>query len=318
MDYIEVSGLNKSYGGFQVLKNIDLSIKKGTIFGLVGHSGAGKSTLLRTFNGLERFDSGCLKINNTEINRLKYRELRAFRRNIGMIFQNFSLMSRKNVYENIILPLQCWGEKIDKKRIDTLLELVGLQDKAKVYPNALSGGQKQRVAIARALVMNPHLLLSDEATSALDPSTTGSILELLERINCEFGVTIVVVTHEMEVVKKICKEAAFMEKGEILSQGSVQELFLEPSKKMREFLGENEILPNDGLNIRLYFPQEVSQNPIITQMARDLEINCNIVWGHLESFGGVALGVLVINVDSAVKESVCEYLSKSGVHWEIV
>ncbi|WP_104721333.1 methionine ABC transporter ATP-binding protein [Helicobacter mesocricetorum] len=318
MNFIEVNRLNKSYGNLQILKNINLAIKKGIIFGLVGHSGAGKSTLLRTFNGLENFQSGILRINNVEINTLNSKELREFRKKVGMIFQHFSLMGRKNVYENIILPLQCWREKIDKKNIYNLLELVGLEEKAKFYPNELSGGQKQRVAIARALVMNPHLLLSDEATSALDPSTTGSILDLLEQINYELGVTIVLVTHEMEVVKKICKEAAFMEGGEVLKSGNIEELFLEPDKKMREFLGENEILPKEGINIRIYFPKEVAQNPIITKMARDLEMNFNIVWGSLESFSGIVLGVLVINIPKGFKESVCNYLSKSGARWEIV
>lgn len=318
MNFIEVSELNKSYGDLQILKNINLTIKKGIIFGLVGHSGAGKSTLLRTFNGLENFQSGHLKINNVEIDKLNSRELREFRKKVGMIFQHFSLMHRKNVYENVILPLQCWRQKIDKKKIYNLLELVGLEEKAQFYPNELSGGQKQRVAIARALVMNPHLLLSDEATSALDPSITGSILDLLKQINDELGVTIVLVTHEMEVVKKICKEAAFMEAGEVLKSGNIEELFLEPDKKMREFLGENEILPKEGINIRIYFPKEVAQNPIITKMARDLEMNFNIVWGSLESFGGIVLGVLVINIAKEFQEGVCSYLSKSGARWEIV
>ncbi|EES89123.1 methionine ABC transporter ATP-binding protein [Helicobacter canadensis] len=318
MDFIKVRELYKNYGKLEVLKNIHLDIKKGSIFGLVGHSGAGKSTLLRTFNGLESINHGSIKIGEVEINHLDSKKLRHFRKKVGMIFQNFSLMTRKNVYENIILPLECWGEHINKNRVEKLVELVGLQDKMKFYPSQLSGGQKQRVAIARALVMNPDLLLSDEATSALDPSTTNSILELLSQINQEIKVTIVLVTHEMEVVKKICQEAAFMENGEIIKSGPIESLFLEPDKKMREFLGENEILPQNGINIRIYFPKEVAQNPIITQMARELQVDFNIVWGNLESFGGIALGVLVINIKQEFLEQVCAFLTQSGTRWEIV
>ncbi|CAM2959571.1 methionine ABC transporter ATP-binding protein [Helicobacter burdigaliensis] len=318
MNFIEIKNLSKFYGDLQVLKNINLSINKGGIFGLVGHSGAGKSTLLRTINGLETFKEGQLLIEGVEVSKLKGKELRIFRKNIGMIFQHFSLLSRKNVYENVILPLECWGEKIDKSKIDNLLELVGLKDKKHFYPAQLSGGQKQRVAIARSLVLNPKILLSDEATSALDPSITGAILELLSTINKELGVSIILVTHEMEVVKKICKEAAFLENGEILRSGAIEELFLSPDKKMREFLGENEILPKSGVNIRIYFPKEVAQNAIITQMARKLEIDCNIVWGTLEAFNDTALGFLVINIDKHYQEKVCKFLSQSGTRWEIV
>jgi len=318
MDLIKVQNLCKSYGDLEVLKNINLQIKKGSIFGLVGHSGAGKSTLLRTFNGLESIDSGKIEIDNLDISKLTGKELRTFRQKVGMIFQHFSLLSRKNVYENILLPLQCAKATINEAKIKNLLELVGLQDKAKSYPNELSGGQKQRVAIARALVMNPMLLLSDEATSALDPSITGAILDLLAQINRELGVTIVLVTHEMEVVKRLCAEAAFMEGGVVLKSGKIEDLFLSPDPKMREFLGENEILPDEGLNIRIYFPKNIAQTPLITQMARELQINFNIVWGNLESFNGIALGILVINIQANAKEKVCNYLNARGAQWEII
>lgn len=318
MDLIKVQNLCKSYGDLEVLKNINLQIKKGSIFGLVGHSGAGKSTLLRTFNGLESIDSGKIEIDNLDISKLTGKELRTFRQKVGMIFQHFSLLSRKNVYENILLPLQCAKATINEAKIKNLLELVGLQDKAKSYPNELSGGQKQRVAIARALVMNPMLLLSDEATSALDPSITGAILDLLAQINRELGVTIVLVTHEMEVVKRLCAEAAFMEGGVVLKSGKIEDLFLSPDPQMREFLGENEILPDEGLNIRIYFPKNIAQTPLITQMARELQINFNIVWGNLESFNGIALGILVINIQANAKEKVCNYLNARGAQWEII
>ena len=233
MDLIKVQNLHKSFGDLKVLNDINLNIKKGSIFGLVGHSGAGKSTLLRTFNGLESINQGSIVIDGLEVSTLNPKDLRHLRQKIGMIFQHFSLLARKNVYENIILPLQCAHIKIDSKKIKNLLELVGLEDKANSYPNALSGGQKQRVAIARALVLNPMLLLSDEATSALDPNITGAILDLLQNINKELGVTIVLVTHEMEVVKTLCQEAAFMDKGRVLRSGGIEDLFLTPDPKMR-------------------------------------------------------------------------------------
>ncbi|MBX7491060.1 methionine ABC transporter ATP-binding protein [Helicobacter turcicus] len=318
MDLITIKNLHKSFGTTEVLKDINLNIKKGSIFGLVGHSGAGKSTLLRTFNGLESINSGSINIDGLEVSKLSPNVLRTLRQRIGMIFQHFSLLHRKNVWENIILPLQCANIKVDNKKIKNLLELVGLEDKANSYPNALSGGQKQRVAIARALAMQPMLLLSDEATSALDPNITGAILELLKNINKELGVTIVLVTHEMEVVKTLCGEAAFMQQGEVLKSGAIEDLFLSPDPKMREFLGENEILPKNGLNIRIYFPKCIAQNPIITQMARVLDMDFNIVWGNLESFNGVALGVLVINIAQSHKERVCNYLDAQGAIWEIV
>lgn len=315
---IVVQNLYKNFGDLEVLSDISLNIKKGSIFGLVGHSGAGKSTLLRTFNGLESYKSGILKVNGLDIASLKDKELRAFRQKVGMIFQHFSLLARKSVYENVILPLECARLKVNKKEVWNLLELVGLQDKADSYPSELSGGQKQRVAIARALVLNPMLLLSDEATSALDPSITLAILDLLKNINKELGVTIVLVTHEMEVVKRLCTQAAFMEKGRILKSGTIEELFLTPDEKMREFLGEHEILPESGLNIRIYFPKSIAKNPIITQMARELSLDFSIVWGSLESFGGIALGVLVINIKDEARESVCNYLSQKGAKWEII
>ena len=318
MDLIKVQNLHKSFGDLKVLNDINLNIKKGSIFGLVGHSGAGKSTLLRTFNGLESINQGSIVVDGLEVSTLSPKDLRHLRQKIGMIFQHFSLLQRKNVYENIILPLQCAKIKIDSKKIKNLLELVGLQDKAKSYPNELSGGQKQRVAIARALVSNPMLLLSDEATSALDPSITGAILELLQNINQELGVTIVLVTHEMEVVKTLCQEAAFMDGGKVLRSGNIEDLFLTPDPKMREFLGENEILPDSGINIRIYFPKNIAQNPIISQMARTLQMDFSIVWGSLESFNGIALGALVINIQESAKEPVCNYLSAQGAKWEII
>ena len=316
---IKIENLSKFYGDTQILFDINLEVKKGEIFAIVGHSGAGKSTLLRCINGLESYQGGSLKVFDQEIKNLDETQQRHLRRDVGMIFQHFALMARKNVFENVATPLKFWGYKSDEteKRVRELLNLVGLENKAKSYPSELSGGQKQRVAIARALALNPKILLSDEATSALDPNTTNQILELLEKINKELDISVVIVTHEMEVVKSIAKRAILLEGGKIIGSGSIEELFLKPDEKMKEFLGEVEILPSTGTNIRLFFPKEVAQNSVITHMARSLNIDFNIVWGKLEKLNDNVLGSLVINIDEKDKENVLNYIKQSGVLWEV-
>ena len=316
---IKIEKLSKFYGDTQILFDINLEVKKGEIFAIVGHSGAGKSTLLRCINGLESYQGGSLKVFDKEIKNLDETQQRHLRRDVGMIFQHFALMARKNVFENVATPLKFWGYKSDEteKRVRELLNLVGLESKAKSYPSELSGGQKQRVAIARALALNPKILLSDEATSALDPNTTNQILELLEKINKELDISVVIVTHEMEVVKSIAKRAILLESGKIIGSGSIEELFLKPDEKMKEFLGEVEILPSTGTNIRLFFPKEVAQNSVITHMARSLNIDFNIVWGKLEKLNDNVLGSLVINIDEKDKENVLNYIKQSGVLWEV-
>ncbi|WP_107944243.1 methionine ABC transporter ATP-binding protein [Campylobacter concisus] len=316
---IKIEKLTKFYGDTQILYDVNLEVKKGEIFAIVGHSGAGKSTLLRCINGLESYQGGSLKVFDKEIKNLDETQQRHLRRDVGMIFQHFALMARKNVFENVATPLKFWGYKSDEteKRVRELLNLVGLESKAKSYPSELSGGQKQRVAIARALALNPKILLSDEATSALDPNTTNQILELLEKINKELDISVVIVTHEMEVVKSIAKRAILLEGGKIIGSGSIEELFLKPDEKMKEFLGEVEILPSTGTNIRLFFPKEVAQNSVITHMARSLNIDFNIVWGKLEKLNDNVLGSLVINIDEKDKENVLNYIKHSGVLWEV-
>ena len=316
---IKIENLSKFYGDTQILFDINLEVKKGEIFAIVGHSGAGKSTLLRCINGLESYQGGSLKVFDQEIKNLDETQQRHLRRDVGMIFQHFALMARKNVFENVATPLKFWGYKSDEteKRVRELLNLVGLESKTKSYPSELSGGQKQRVAIARALALNPKILLSDEATSALDPNTTNQILELLEKINKELDISVVIVTHEMEVVKSIAKRAILLEGGKIIGSGSIEELFLKPDEKMKEFLGEVEILPTTGTNIRLFFPKEVAQNSVITHMARSLNIDFNIVWGKLEKLNDNVLGSLVINIDEKDKENVLAYIKQSGVLWEV-
>ena len=316
---IKIENLKKFYGATQIIDGVSLTVEKGEIFAIVGHSGAGKSTLLRCINGLEDYQGGSLKVFDKEISALKDKELRELRKDVGMIFQHFALMARKTAFENVATPLKFWGysDSEIKKRVSELLELVGLANKAASYPGELSGGQKQRVAIARALALSPKILLADEATSALDPNTTNSILELLKQINQTLNISVVLVTHEMEVVKSIARRAVLLESGKIIGSGTIEELFLKPDEKMKEFLGEDEILPSEGVNIRLFFPKEVAQNSVITHMARTLNIDFNIVWGKLEKLNENVLGSLVINVDPKDEPRVTEYIKQSGVLWEV-
>ncbi|MBF0985365.1 MAG: methionine ABC transporter ATP-binding protein, partial [Campylobacter sp.] len=270
---IKIENLKKFYGKTCVIDDVSLEVKQGEIFAIVGHSGAGKSTLLRCINGLEDYQEGSLKVEGREVRKLNAAQIRELRKNIGMIFQHFALMSRRTVAQNVATPLAFWGHPEDhtKLRVAELLELVGLADKANAYPGELSGGQKQRVAIARALALSPKILLSDEATSALDPNTTAQILSLLRRINRELGITIVLVTHEMEVVKGIAQRAILLKGGRVSNSGDIVSLFLHPDENMKEFLGEEEVLPASGVNIRLFFPPAVAFDSVITHMARTLE-----------------------------------------------
>lgn len=317
---IEVKSVSKSFSGKEVLKDVSLTIDQGDIFGIVGHSGAGKSTLLRCLNGLEHYDAGSIKIMDKEIKDLNASDLRELRKDLGMIFQNFNLMSRKNVYDNIALPLEVWG--MNKKEIDTrvrgLLKLVGLEDKVNSKIKQLSGGQKQRVGIARALALNPKILLCDEATSALDPKTTKSILQLLIEINKELKITIIMVTHQMEVVKEICNKAILLEGGEIKAYGDVDDLFLKPNKELETLMGDEALLPDDGVNIKIFFPKDMSEKSIITSMARELDLDFSIVWGRLEKFRDNVLGSLVINFPEDEKEKIIEYLESKQITWEVV
>lgn len=224
---IEFSNVNKSFGDNKVLANIDFSIEDNEIFGLVGPSGVGKSTFLNCIAGLEDYQSGSIIVDGVKLENLNERQMREFRRNLGMIFQSFSLVGRKDVFHNIAFPMECWkySKEEIKERVEELAEITELQDKLKSRPEELSGGQKQRVAIARALTMNPRYLLCDECTSALDPKSTTSILDLLKSLKKQFNITIVVVTHEMAVVQNLCQRMAILEKGEISLIGDVQDIF---------------------------------------------------------------------------------------------
>lgn len=319
---IEISNLEKSYGSISVLKDICLDIDRGDTYGLIGRSGAGKSTLLRCINGLERYDSGSLKIDGFEIRSHNDKEIREFRKNIGMIFQDFSLMQRKTVYENIALPMKCWGYKkgVIDYRVRELVDIVGISEKLDEKPRALSGGQQQRVAIARALSLNPKILLCDEATSALDPRTTKSILTLLREINERFGITIVVVTHSMSVVRQICNKVSVLDEGKVAIKGDVEHIFLHQPQSLRYLLGEDddEVLPDAGTNIRLVYLKDDMTAGIISTMARRLNVDFSIVWGKLEKYRDDVLGSLVINTESRNEQLITDYLKEIRMKFEVV
>ena len=315
---IQICEVNKYYGKTKVLNDINMHIKEGEVFGIIGHSGAGKSTLLRCINRLEAYEDGSITVQDREVKNLDERELRFLRKDLGMIFQHFSLLERKTVFENVALPLQCfkYSKNEINKRVDELLSLVGIQDKKNMKPRNLSGGQKQRVAIARALALNPKVLLCDEATSALDPNTTKSILGLLQDINKKLNITIIMVTHQMEVIKQICSRVAIMENGEVLEIGDTEELFLQNSKNLQKLVGEDDIVLPKGTNIRIIFPKEISNDSIITSMARDLDINFSIICGKLEKYREDILGSLIINVNNDNRDNIKDYLNWKKVRWE--
>lgn len=315
---ISIKNVNKYYGNTKVLSDVNMEIHEGEIFGIIGHSGAGKSTLLRCINALEDYQEGSVFVDNKEVKTLTGDSLRLLRKDLGMIFQHFSLLERKTVFDNVALPLECfkYSKKDIEKRVLELLDLVGLSDKKNAKPRNLSGGQKQRVAIARALALNPKVLLCDEATSALDPNTTKSILSLLQDINEKLGITIIMVTHQMEVIKQICTRVAIMEGGEVLEIDDTEEVFLHNGKTLRKLIGEENIVLPKGTNIKILFPKDISNDCVITNMARNLDINFSIVFGKLEKFREDILGSLIINVSKEHGENVKKYLESEGLRWE--
>ena len=321
---IKISNVRKSFHNLEVLKGISLEIKDSEIYGIIGQSGAGKSTLLRCINGLETYDSGTIEINGTTVSAKDKKTLKNLQRQMGMIFQSFNLLERLDVYDNIALPMKFWGIKTkspeSQKKILDLIRLVGLEDKVHAKPRELSGGQKQRVAIARALVLDPMFLLCDEATSALDPEITKEILSLLQKINRELGITVIIVTHQMEVVKQICQRVAFLSDGGVLAEGKPEDLFVKPERtEIKTFLREeSELLPTEGVNIQLFFSGEGSEEPVVTQMARSLDSDFSICWAKLEDFRENVYGSLVINVKETDKDRVCSFLDDKNVAWEVV
>ena len=315
---ISLENIAVSFDGEKILNDINLDIKDKEFVTFLGPSGCGKTTTLRIIGGFLKPDSGIVKFDGKEINNIP-----PYKRNVNTVFQRYALFPHLNVYDNIALPLQFWGQNKNSKenhdRIMELLDLVGLKDKVNSYPKQLSGGQKQRVAIARALVLNPKILLCDEATSALDPQITKGILALLLKINKELGITIVVVTHQMEVVKEICNKVAFLKHGKMIATGKPEELFVAPNKDVQEFVGDSvEFLPKDGVNVRLFFNDETASDSAITHLAHELGINFGICQGKLENFRGTIMGSLVINVTEADRERVTAWLTDRGILWEVL
>lgn len=338
MSEILIQNVSKTYstkdGNVQALKNVNLSIEQGDIYGIIGMSGAGKSTLVRCINYLEEPTEGKIFIKGKELGSFSKKELRKQREDIGMIFQHFNLLMQKSVLENICFPLYIHGKKKTeaRKRAKELLEIVGLSDKAKAYPAQLSGGQKQRAAIARALASNPKILLCDEATSALDPQTTASILDLLKEINQKFGITIVIITHQMSVVREICSHVAIMKSGEVVEDGKVSEIFTHPKSDVaRELISRD--LGNDientgkvaakiskGKNVRIVFSENSSFEPVIANMILQFNEPVNILKANTKNVGGVAKGEMILGFqeDSNNVEKMKEYLIERGLEIEEV
>lgn len=316
---IKITGLKKSFGTLNVLDDINLTIKPGKIYGLVGRSGVGKSTLLRCINGLETYDEGSLLVDGVEVKDLHGVNARRFKKQIGMIFQQFSLLNRLTVYENVALPMRCWkysGGEIERK-VKDLLELVGIPDKLNATPRELSGGQKQRVAIARALTMDPKVLLCDEATSALDPRTARSITALLNDINKQLGVTIVIVTHQMSVLRQSCEDISILENGRIVEAGPVVEIFMRQPKALLNLIGVKEMmLPKDGVNIRVLMREE--DQLLLTETARDLGVDFRILGGEMEQYRDTTLGSVVINVSDQSADIIQKHLTEKNIKWRFV
>ena len=308
----------------QAVKDVSFSIEKGEIFGIIGFSGAGKSTLVRCINLLEVPTEGNVYLGDINLTKISEKELRRCRQNIGMIFQQFNLLSQKNVIENICYPLLVAGVKKKDaiKRAKELLELVDLKDKEKAYPVQLSGGQKQRVAIARALATSPEVLLCDEATSALDPITTRSILELLKEINEKLNVTIVVITHEMKVVEQICNRVAVMSDGRIEEIGTVKDVFINPKSETarRLILPDKEIseTESEGDVIRIVFDGQSSNEPIISALSVKCNVMINILGANIENIGGRAFGQMLIELpkDAEKVKLIKDYLTEKEIHFE--
>lgn len=318
---IIAENLCKNYGDLQVLKNIHLKIEDGDIYGLVGKSGVGKSTLLRCINGLETYQSGSLQVEGEEVSKKNGKALRLFRKQIGMVFQHFSLLERKSVRDNIALPMKCWGisGKESEKEVERLAKIVGLEDKLDVKARNLSGGQKQRVAIARALTLKPKILLCDEATSALDPKTTKDILKLLKKINQEMNITIVMVTHQMSVVREICNKVSILEKGRIVEEGDVASMFARYSKPLQNLLGETEItIPKDGVTLKIIIPDRKENDNLLSFIAINLGVPFSLVGGHIEQYREQKIGTFFIQIKKEYEEKVKNYLKDKYVEYESV
>ena len=341
---IRFEGVSKTYAArgqgaaVDALTGIDLSVPEGSILGVIGRSGAGKSTLIRLVNGLERPTGGRVTVDGTEVSGLDERGLREVRRRVGMIFQHFNLLSSRTAYDNVALPLEIAGTPKGeiRKRVDPLLDLVGLADKRGRYPAELSGGQKQRVGIARALATQPRVLLSDEATSALDPETTRSILDLLSSINRELGLTILLITHEMSVIRAVAREVAVIDAGRIVEHGDVFEVFTRPQHATtRSFLGAKtghdlppylrshlkaEPSPGCAVALRILFRGPHATDPILSELSRELKLDLNILSGSVDEIAGRPFGTLVVSLpnDPAKLDGALGFLRARDLDTEVI
>ena len=343
MDMIRLEHVSKTFtskhGSVEALKDVSLTIEKGKIFGIIGYSGGGKSTLIRCMNLLERPSAGKVWVDGEDLMTLNAKQLREKRRKMGMIFQHFNLLRQRNVFDNVAFPLK--HEKLSKQQVETkvndLLALVGLADKKYAYPSQLSGGQKQRVAIARALACDPSVLLCDEATSALDPQITHSILALLKDINRKTGITIVIITHEMAVIKEICDEVAVMENGVIVETGSIVDIFAKPKEKMtQDFVNMaasvnriytlieegnplTELKSGETMAMLRYNADNTSQ-ALISKISREYGVDSNIIFGNIEVLKDKPIGSLVVvfSGSSVGITHAMQCLHEKGVEVEVI
>ena len=336
MALIEICGLTKVYGRGEkevhALRGVDLAVEAGEIFGVIGTSGAGKSTLIRCLNRLERPSSGRVSVDGKDLTGLDEKELRLARRDMGMIFQHFNLLSARTAAGNIAFPLEIAGhpQSAIGPRVAELLDLVGLSDKAEAYPAQLSGGQKQRVGIARALANNPKVLLCDEATSALDPQTTRSILALLEDVKRRLGLTVVIITHEMRVITEICDRVAVMEDGLIVEEGPVLDLFSNPRHPISRGFVDSLVSRKDaaqemgyhpqGVLVRVYFFGRSVEAPLVSSLTRRFEVEPNILQAHIDHIKGTAYGTLLMDLvgDPASCREALNYLRSLDLKLEVL
>lgn len=339
---ISIKNVSKAYQqgkqSLPALHDINITIPEGEIFGIIGRSGAGKSTLVRCINLLERPDQGRIIVNHTDLTQLNAKALRLARRQIGKIFQHFNLLESRNVFDNIALPLELVGttRKAIVQTLTPLIELVGLHNKERYYPHQLSGGQKQRVAIARALAAKPKVLLCDEATSALDPETTQNILNLLKDINRHFKLTIVLVTHEMEVLKAICQRAAVLDHGQCVEQGPVLDLFTNPQQEVTRRLTQSTLnvsLPESitsqlrqdaagskALIVKLTFVGESTKRPVISDIHDRFQVTTSILQADLQTISDAPFGVTICQLGGTQKaiEQALAYLQQQQINTQVL
>ena len=326
---IVVDHLNKTFetkeGTVTAAKDISFTIDKGDIYGIIGLSGAGKSTLVRCLNLLEKPDSGTITIDGDDMESLSPKQLREKRRNIGMIFQHFNLLMQRNVIDNISFPLEIRGfsKKEAREKAYEYLKVVGMEEKAKAYPAQLSGGQKQRVAIARVLANTPQIILCDEATSALDPQTTKSILDLLQQINRDYGITIVVITHEMSVIQQICSHVAVLDSGEMVEKGTVREIFDHPKTEAakRLIIGTQKEIVDEMKGtrlIRITFDGQSSYEPVVSNLTLTFGKPVNIMYAATKDLSGSAVGEMILQLpeDEETADRMIEYLTDHGIKVE--